>query len=310
MKNFFYILSLFYFTFGNLFTFTTEQYYVTAANSNYYPHLLNLIGSIHTNNFQNLKSIAVYDLGLTQIEKTQLNKIQKVSVVEFKTVRPDLCQFFTLPNGYRCFGWFAWKPLIIEDALKNAPYVLWVDAGTTILKPIDNLFNYLKNNNYFIVTIGNEVIDNKYRHPLKWGTSKFVREKFNLNSEVNQWILEQEFVMGGIIGVNKLGRNYFLNELCEMSKDLRFYQDDGSTPNGFGTGRQDQTLLSVLAYTKNLIIHKQDYTQNTSILLENEYNSELHITWESRFVCDKTHIYSSRGDIKNSEHYKQNIRYK
>ena len=44
------------------------QYYCTAANSDYFKILLNLIGSIHETNFDKLGGIAVFDLGLTEDE--------------------------------------------------------------------------------------------------------------------------------------------------------------------------------------------------------------------------------------------------
>src|SRR5271170_46995 len=45
---------------------TCPQYYCTAANSDYFGPLLNLIGSIHDTNFDKVSAIAVFDLGLTE----------------------------------------------------------------------------------------------------------------------------------------------------------------------------------------------------------------------------------------------------
>ncbi|HLB40365.1 MAG TPA: hypothetical protein VJJ83_01120, partial [Candidatus Babeliales bacterium] len=45
------------------------HYYCVAADSRFYPHLLNLIGSIHKNDQANLAEIAVFDLGLEPAQK-------------------------------------------------------------------------------------------------------------------------------------------------------------------------------------------------------------------------------------------------
>lgn len=286
-------------------------YFCTAASSAYYSHLLNLIGSIHANNFDQLGEIAVFDLGLNIKQVRHINRIKKVKIYKLERKNPEI---------KKNLGWFAWKPVIIKQAIECYPYVLYVDAGTTILKPLDHLFNYIENNQYFICTIGNEWIDGAWRHPICWGTTPFVRKVFKLDEPDNQWILSQEFVMGGVIGVTRQGFEQVIKELYEYSKDMRYFKDakdfkdETLTADGFVSGRHDQTLLSITAYLKRLKIFKVDYTQGNAIILpskelENRENS-FYITWHPDFVSDKTHIYSSRGDLKNSLFYNSKIRYK
>ena len=44
-------------------TYTNQQqYYCTAANANYFPRLLNLIGSIHATNYEHLDTLTLMDL--------------------------------------------------------------------------------------------------------------------------------------------------------------------------------------------------------------------------------------------------------
>lgn len=278
--------------------YATPLYFCTGASSNYFPHVLNLIGSIHRVNFDDLGEIAVYDLGLSQHERDALSRIQKVSVQSLQCTHPQLLQFFTLPNGHRILGWYAWKPVAIKQALDLFPYVLWIDAGSTVLKPLNTLMQYIEQEGYFIATIGNEYEHGRYRHPISWGTTHFVRKKFDLDKPDNRWILSAEFVMGNIIGVARESKDLFLMSLYEMTKDLRNYQDDGSTPNGFGTARHDQTLLSVWVYLHGLTVFKQDYTQQVPMMLSVKGHEEpLYITWNKPYVCEKTCIYSSRGDL-------------
>src|SRR5439155_21284257 len=54
---------------------THYHYFCTAADSSYFTHLLNLIGSIHKISFDQLGEIAVFDLGLHQEQVEELNKI-------------------------------------------------------------------------------------------------------------------------------------------------------------------------------------------------------------------------------------------
>ena len=99
--------------------------------------------------------------------------------------------------------------------------------------------------------------------------------------------------------------------MYEYSKDFRFYQDDGTTPTGWGCGRHDQTLLSALAYTRNLKVFKQDYTQQTPMMLPiNGGEVPFYITWDKPHVCQKTHIYSCRGDLSQANMFRECIKYK
>jgi hypothetical protein len=281
-------------------------YICTGANSTYFPHLINLIGSIHKNNYDSLKEIMVFDLGLTPSERAEIMKIKKTVVRDIEKTHPDVLNFFQIP-GRNVFGWYAWKPGIIHQALQEYPYVLWIDAGTTILKPIDDLMHHIIENGYFLGTGGDEIANGKFLHSIGWGSTSFVREKFKLEEPENQWILEAEMLMGNLNGVSREGyETSHMKDWYEASFDMRNFQDDGTTPDGGWHGRHDQTYLSVLAYTKGLYICKVDYTQEKPALLKiNGQDVPFYITWNSNFVYGKTHIYHSRGDIRGYEKYIQ-----
>jgi hypothetical protein len=293
---------------------TIPMYFCTAASHNYFERLQNLIGSIHTNNFNDVVEIAVFNLGLTPEDVAWLKKIQKVSVYTIEQTHPDLLKpLVTHPGGGKVPGWYAWKPVIIKQSLDMFPYVLWMDAGMTVKKPLDNLFKHIEQNGYFLSTIGNEKKeDGSWRHPLHWGTTKCVIQKFNLDSDQNAWILKQEFVNAGVFGVSNSHIEQFIMPLYQYTKhEFRLFADDGTTPNGLGTGRHDQTLLSVLAYIQGLRILAVDYTQNTpAFLLVDNTPTPWYITWNADYVSQKTDIYHSRGDVSNKEYYMSNIRYK
>ena len=126
-----------------------------------------------------------------------------------------------------------------------------------------------------------------------------------------KWILDREPLLSGTLGVSRKCIDYLIKPLNQFVLNLRLFEDDGTTENGFGTGRHDQTVLSVFAYLNGLTIHSQDYTQEKPMYLNiNEKNEEFYITWNQQFVNKKTYIYNSRCDLKNFEHYLECIKYK
>ena len=144
-----------------------------------------------------------------------------------------------------------------------------------------------------------------------WGATAFVRAKFCLETEERKWILKQETIMGGILGVARDSWYLFGQDWYDLTYDMRNFADDGTTPSGFGTGRHDQTVLSSLAYPLGLVIHKQDYTQQAPFFLETKDSSiPFYITWNSKYVNGNTIIYSSRGDLKNYNEYYSSIKFK
>ncbi len=275
------------------------QYYCTAANAPYYTKLLNLIGSLHKTNYENIKEIAVFDLGLSQEMIDHLNSMQKVKVYKITADHTKL-SLTTFPR----LGWYSWKPVVIHESLDLFPYVLWIDAGSTVLQPIGDLFEYIVKTGYFVCTIG----DNKEHpeYPVGWGTTTFVKKKFQLDTSAYAWILSKESPTSAIVGATKTAP--FMQEWYELTKDIRFFADDGSAP---GIGRHDQIVLSILSYQKGLNIHHQDWSQQEPMLLPiNGKDIPFYITWHSDSVCKKTCIYSSRNDLRHYNTHLNSIRYR
>jgi len=83
------------------------QYYCTAADSKYFNLLLHLIGSIHNSNFEELKEVAVFNLGFSVSQKSVLQKIRKVKVYELEKVNSYLLKDLkTSLQGRRVKGFF------------------------------------------------------------------------------------------------------------------------------------------------------------------------------------------------------------
>lgn len=291
--------------------YTFPVYICTAANSDYFDCLLNLIGSIHKVNYDSLEVVMVFDLGLNAPQKLILASIEKVKICEIEKTNPKILDFFKLPSGKQMLGWYAWKPVVIREALKRCPYVIYLDAGSTVFKPLDDLAEHVATQGYFLATTGDEYDSKHFLHNMEWATTKFVRNKFNLDSPDKRWILPQEQVMACILGASQTALPLFLQEWYDLSYDLCNFIDDGTAGGGFGAGRCDQTLLGILSYLNNLIIHKQDYKQRVPMMLTiGDKQVPFYITWHGGWINGKTNIYSSRSDLSNKESNLMAIRFK
>lgn len=285
--------------------YSVPLYFCSGANSTYFPQLLNLIGSIHRINFETLQEIAVFDLGLNSNEIDHLKTIQKVTLHKLEQTNPDILTPFSR------LGWFSWKPVAIKQALDRFPYVLWVDAGTVVLRPLDDLFAYIDHHGYFLSTIGDETINDVVQHPLRYGATKNVIDTFDLNSPEKNWILSQELIMGGLLGVSRSKKIYnnFVMPLYTFAHDIKNFEDDGTTPNGYGTAMHDQTLITIQTYLNSLLFHRQDFTQERAIYLTiNSQPVPFYITWHTNYVCDKTHIFNCRKGAHRFR-FEDSIRY-
>jgi len=298
--------------FQNTYCENTDLYFCTASNSQYFNFLLNMLGSLHKTNFENLKEIAVFNLGLTQNELDILSRIQKVKVYEIQKTHPDILKpFVTNHWGKTVPGWYAWKPVAIKQALDMFPYVLWIDAGFIVLKPLDDLFKHIKQNGYFLFTTADQPVNGKYKHTVEWQTTKYVVNKYNLHAPAFKWILKMESINAGLMGASRSALNNLIMPLYELTKDLRNFQDDGSTPEGFGTCRHDQALLAILGYTKGLKVFRQDYTQKNPIYLDiDNLQVPIYTTWNDQYVSDKTSLYHSRFDPRYNDKFKEFLKYK
>ena len=147
-------------------------------------------------------------------------------------------------------------------------------------------------------------------HPLSWGMTKQVAATFKLNQPEYRWILDAEHIMATTFGVSNQSAQVFA-PFFDMAKNLTLFIDDGTTPTGFGSGRCDQTLLSIFAYSSNLIVHKQDYTQQQPIVLIADAKQEpFYITWHGGYVDSRTSLYNARANATSYSHFLKSIRYK
>ena len=267
------------------------HYYATTADSNHFPLLMELIGSIHKVDFDSLDEIAVFDLGLTANQIDIIKNIEKANLYQIEKVHPDLFKYFkTHPSGRLVRGWYAWKPVILKQALDMFPYFLYMDAGTLVLKSPNNLFKHIKQNGYFLIGSHHHSIEERVTSP--------VIEKIILKfpKKLQEKVLKKDaYITGaGIQGISqKLYKNYIL-PVYKLAGDLSVFADDGSAKLGFGAGRHDLILFSIYSFVENLNLNYHGWTN----LIIDGKEIPFHILWDPKQLNDQTCIYHSRWDYK------------
>lgn len=262
------------------------HYYVTAADEKHFPVLINLIGSIHKNDWEELAQIAVFDLGLTIAQKKQLKQIKKVETYSLEMVHPDLLKpFLTCSNGRRVRGWFAWKPVVIKQALDLFPYVLYLDAGNIVLKSPENLFKYITQQGYFLMTVGPHSIEERITKPV---IQKLIDP---LCQAQKDFLLGSDTMMisANIQGLSHQVYNSYVLPVYQAASNLDLFADDGSAKLGFCAGRHDQTVFSIYAHLNHMVINPM----SCNLLVDNQLIPQS-FHWDIAQVNDQTVIYQSR----------------
>lgn len=149
---------------------------LTAASADYYPRILNLIGSLHT--FESKEeygagmlppAIHVYDLGFTHAQRLELMCMESVILHEFNFTR--------YPKHVHQLSNYAWKIILISNHLKDISKqimksaskkraaVLWVDGGLEVrgafMEETYNAMSYFGHSCAFVGPIFNADLSNE-----------------------------------------------------------------------------------------------------------------------------------------------------
>lgn len=272
---------------------SVPQYYCTAADDKHYPLLLNMIGSVHAFNFYDLEKIYVYDIGLTDLQIAELKNIKKVEICQVEEVNSKIFEKIETGKDRFVTGLFSWKPVIIKDALDKCPYVLYLDAGTTILKPLNDLFIHLSKTGYIFFDCGKSI---------RWMVTDSLIAKFKLNEPENSWILAESLlgIDAGFQGVSRMSHVYdnYVVPMYELSNDIKNFEDDGTSLEGWGTGRHDQTLFSIIAAQNHYEVYLHDRDNIECTLSVNSIkDTPFHLTHRVDRVTMNTSIFRSRWNL-------------
>jgi hypothetical protein len=122
----------------------------TGADVRYGFHLLNLLGSLKANS-DIFDRIVAYDLGLTPFQRRLLDGVRGVDV---EVVPPFV------PHWRQGRTWKTWIWANLE-----AETVFWLDAGITVLRPLAEPLEQVRERGYFAVSAGRPLRDSV---PLDW----------------------------------------------------------------------------------------------------------------------------------------------
>lgn len=116
-----------------------ETVLATGADERYGYWLLNMIGSVKSNS-DLFERIIAYDLGLTPAQRQLLDAVRGVEV---RTVPPFV------PHWREGRTWKTWIWTHLE-----ADRILWLDAGLTVLRPLTEALDSIREREYFAVSQG------------------------------------------------------------------------------------------------------------------------------------------------------------
>lgn len=211
-----------------------EAVLASAADKRYGYHLLNLLGSVERNS--NLfDRVVVYDLGLSDAQRRLVHGLRSVEV---RRIRPFA------PHWQECFSW---KPWIWTHT--DADRLLYLDAGVTVLRSLDDVISAIADEGYFVVGQGvslAEIVPVDYY------------SLYGLPREAGA----REHVAAGIIGFRTEGE-FFDRVIRPTYDDVLLGRNLGSSPGELGHRnrgssrldssiirdcprfRHDQTLLNI-----------------------------------------------------------------
>ena len=204
--------------------------FVTAAEKNYFNHLILLINSY----YKNLNNqLIVYDIGLDEKQSQYIrDNYQNLILQKFQFEKyPEfISQYF---DGK--LGNYAWKPIIIDEVLKqNKSKVVWLDAGNLITKKIRFLKIALTRNGIIVPSSSNTI--KEWTHPK---TIEYIGIQNN--------ILDKRNFASGLVGFD-----YNLKEariISELWSEFSQIQECISPKESSRLNhRQDQAVLTLLLY--------------------------------------------------------------
>ena len=167
-------------------------------------------------------------------------------------------KFFNLLEQEKGGGYWIWKSQIILQTLKSlqeGDIILYVDSGSMLningKKRLIEYFQLLSNSNKDMLLFRMpEVIIEK-----NWTTNEVFK---HFNVENNKEITDTVQYLGGIIfAKNNSGTvNFFQNFQKTVFEDQRIITNhfDTNQHNKFEEGRHDQSILSVMAKIKNVLV--------------------------------------------------------
>jgi len=194
---------------------STGQLILSAASEGFGPSLLALLGSTHLN-WPAHPPFRVYDLGMEAktLEILEANRVEVVKV-------PPFC-----PHWRKHFTWKIW---CLNDA--PAAQILWMDAGITVMEPLDEIFSAIESLGYFLVP-NYHLLDSEASDAACRGCG--VEASFRNGKPT---------LAGGLLGFQKDGE---MRDILQEA--LAVAMEEEAIKATKPTHRHDQAILSLLMY--------------------------------------------------------------
>lgn len=257
------------------------QYYCTAADSKFYEKVLQLVQGINQHNGDQVAKILVFDLGFTKEQQQTLAQLPKVWVRQLKQPHPAVLKMFQTAKNRFVRGWFMWKPLVIQQALDECPYIFYIDSAIEVYGPLTDLFRHIIHQGYFLVA-SDQV-------PLKARMTKYVRQQLvnQLGPEQRQLCLAPTTfpISAGIQGLSRAYYERYLLPVAKLAREPQFFADDGSAKLGFGAGRHDQTLFSIYAYLNQMVIQPHGWM---NLAVGDGEQVKFHAHWNRKELHERS----------------------
>lgn len=192
-----------------------QRLILSAASESFGPSLLALLGSIRLN-WPGHPPLRVYDLGLENETRQALaeNRIEVVPVPPF------------------CSHWrkhFTWKIWCLNEA--PAAEILWLDAGLTVMEPLDEIFTAINRLGYFVAP-NYHFLDQEASDAACLGCG--VEPSFRTGKPT---------LAGGLLGFQKDGVI-----LAILREALQVAMTEANIQATRPTHRHDQAIISLLMY--------------------------------------------------------------
>ena len=200
---------------------------ITATNSFYFQSLLTLISSIHEFSFDIVDEIVVFDLGLTEGELHQLEKIEKIKAVQFSDEERNSHPFFMLPKQH------VYKLTCLKNAFEMGENVLWLDSGVCALSSVKEIFEKIQQEDIFFVIDIHQ-------------TKTYTHKKCQSIMGITEKELESKIISSGIFGFKSSGKYKNLIE-----EAYTYSLIEGCCNGDQENHRHDQSILSILCSRYN-----------------------------------------------------------
>lgn len=161
---------------------------------------------------------------------------------------PDAVRFY-MDKFEKGGGFWLWKPLIIQDTLKNSEVgdvIVYADAGCTLLphKDWERYFKKLERYDMVLFKLKGKIGS--------WCARKVITA---VSRTLNPKWLKKRPVMAGVIIVKNSGHNLLIDEWADMATNHptlfadNSIQQDRMENNQYRQHRHDQAVLNALYYT-------------------------------------------------------------